>query len=214
MTKEQFGPEWRTKFEEIIARFRRPTDRIFDDGFQAISFKERQYPGSEIKQPGNLIMIYPGVSPDGLAKAQNEIIAPMPRPLAEFLLWSNGLKMGPLSLHGTKAEKPQPVSLLYQNIRERYEDQAEDTVGLGGLVGQHSIAHYFLHCDGHVDLVAGRKITDIVETWPSYEAMVLAEVRRLSRFFDDDGNPLCTHRDMLMPRHLEWESICEAEANQ
>lgn len=214
MIEEQFGPKWREEFESKIARFRRPNDRNSENGFQATSYGERQYPGDDQKLHENLILIYPGVSPDGLAKAQNEIIAPMPRPLAEFLLWSNGLKFGLMGLNGTTYEKPQPISLVYENVYERYEDQPEDTVGLGGIEGYHSIAHYFLDKDGHVDLVAGRSMTNVVETWPSFEEMVLEEVQRLSSFYDDDGNPLCARGDMLMPRHLEWERICQAEVGE
>lgn len=202
MSREQFGEAWREKFFGVIERFRGEKDHSICEGHENICHIPAVAPLAY------LITKYPGISAEGMEHAQREITTTLPQPLIEFLKWSNGLRLfHRFSLHGTLGETPQPISLKYQNLFDRLADQPVDVVGLGSVTGARTKADYFLHPDGHVDLVAGDRISDVVHSWSRYDEMVLDELGWFSRFYDDVGKPTVEVSDMLRPKHREWERL-------
>lgn len=130
---------------------------------------------------------------------------------------ANGLRLMNISLRGVIGaldrsvgfHTGQPISLDYGNRFERPPGLAGTDIVIGGLVGWSSKGDYVMNADGAVRLVSTFDGEDVADQWPSLEAMLRAEVRRVAGLHDSSGQLLGSHTALMHPNGRRWETETE-----
>jgi len=144
-----------------------------------------------------LHIIFPGLSGDEITKIEEEIQRPLPTPLKEFLVYSNGIDLfsGAFSISGyrnnyvrTGDESIQPFSITTPNVEERLNDAPHEAVFFGFYDWDGS-STWMVPSDQKVyrcSIESAEPISD----WKDLGSMLISETKRLSTLFDEKGRLL------------------------
>lgn len=138
--------------------------------------------------------LYPGLSPAELDDLVGRMCRPIPMPYAAFLRLTNGAKLfsGSLALSGLRRnyvrnteQARQPYALEIDNMEHRPGDAPQDAFIIGGYSYDGSLL--WIDQDLRVHRSAQACCYPILNTWSSFDEMLLAEVDRLATLFDKSG---------------------------
>lgn len=153
-----------------------------------------------------------------LTELEDAIGRPVGR-YGNFLLGvGNGARLFNLSLFGFVEQLSrevnglgQPISLRYGNEVERPSGLADDELVIGGQVGWSSRGSFVLHASGAVSLVHPEDAADVAARWPTLDAMLSAELDRLSALHDRSGRAIVGSTVLMHPEGRRWETSAEPE---
>ncbi|MDA5094707.1 SMI1/KNR4 family protein [Aliiroseovarius sp. KMU-50] len=163
-----------------------------------------------------LATFYAGLDDKGIELAEAESDRFIPEAYRAFLLQTNGMRLGELSLHGTTYSSActsgpgigQPISLVYQNVYERPEYVPAGHLGIGAVSGQRSSQGLlYLSSTGEVEMYHGD--ADLIGArWVSFEDFLQSEVLRQLSLYDAQGK-LLTGVKHLPGKTDGWEALAE-----
>ncbi|UKB82724.1 SMI1/KNR4 family protein [Chryseobacterium sp. MEBOG06] len=146
-----------------------------------------------------LNIIYPKVKEEEIVILERELNTTIPENYKHFLMdYSNGgnFLSSTLSLDGfrrhltrdPKANSRQPFSLVTPNLYERPENSLDNYFFIGGYQWDGSL----LYIDKDTNIVHCCAVDDATSKvqWSSFEEMLLSELKRLYRLFDDKGKEI------------------------
>lgn len=162
--------------------------------------------------------VYPPLASVELTELEDAIGRPVGR-YGNFLLGvGNGARLFNLSLFGFVEQLSrevnglgQPISLRYGNEVERPSGLADDELVIGGQVGWSSRGSFVLHASGAVSLVHPEDAADVAARWPTLDAMLSAELDRLSALHDRSGRAIVGSTVLMHPEGRRWETSAEPE---
>ena len=202
----QFGPDWQREFDAVISRFKGPGDSTTKGGTRLIR------PIPRVAPLAHLLWLYAPIDHSDAENVRDEIGIEPPRPLLDFLSFSNGARLFEnFSLRGCTGAQilrdgSQPISLRYGNIIEWVHNQPDTSIGLGSSTGYSSKSDYFLEPNGDVVLVTHDDYDSVAMRWPDFQTMLLDETKWYAQFYDDEGNADRASAERLRPELREWEA--------
>jgi len=139
-------------------------------------------------------VVYPPMDDDQISALEHQIGRSLPEELQSFYKQSNGIKLFAyaLSIDGmrhsyvrTGDDAWQPYSIITQNVQERPLDAPETLVFFGGY--EYDGSSLGMSPESPVVYrFAPQSVTPLNE-WSSFDDMLISEVRRLSKLFDEQG---------------------------
>ena len=146
-----------------------------------------------------LNITFPKLNNEEITLLEEDLETTIPKDYKHFLMnYSNGgnFLSSTLSLDGLrrrltrdpKANSRQPFSIITPNVYERPENAKESYFFIGGYQWDGSL----LYIDKETNIVHCGSPDDSTSKvqWPSFEEMLLSELKRLYTFFDDEGREL------------------------
>lgn len=141
--------------------------------------------------------VYPGLNSNEIQQLESEIKRKLPETLRAFYAQCNGLDLfaGSLSIFGLRdlfmegeaGDVGQPFSMEIPNVDERLAD-ADDSFVFFGFYDWDGSQLYATPSSPRI-IRCSRKSAKPLNTWPSLEAALTEEVRRLGKLFDEKGVP-------------------------
>jgi hypothetical protein len=138
--------------------------------------------------------IYAPLSDKGIQSIEEGIGKELPKVMHDFYRSTNGLDLFSTSLfiYGLRTSYNRegdaarlPFSIVRRNTMERPSDAKDSFIFIGGYTEDGSLL--YIDCNtGHIYRCDGDSAQPLNE-WPSFEEMLLSEVRRLEGLFDEQG---------------------------
>lgn len=140
-----------------------------------------------------LHQIFPPLIISEIEGLQRDIGTPIPEIFVKFLLFSNGLKtfsdsfcingLRKINVRAGKLAR-QPYDITTANCEQRHSKAPKDWLFIGGYGWDGSLLAIDLNgkafrCD--------RSKLNILNTWPSFDGMLISEVMRISQLYDSNG---------------------------
>lgn len=197
-------------FDEIIndlKRYEHLGTRTLSNGTRLIG--QKPLPGLPGIGPPYYHKIFARLNENEIDLLEIEIQRPLPSFLKRFYILANGLNIfsGALSVQGlrysykrTGEDIWQPISLQTPNVMERPKDADDDFVFFGFYDWDGSQL-YATTRNSAVYMCARYQSKRVLMEWPSFEEMLVSEVRRLNTLFDDSGQKV----DENVPTIPQWD---------
>jgi hypothetical protein len=177
------------KVKDILLEYSKNGEKQFDDGTLLISR------APHIAELAWLHRLYPPLSSEEIEILENELQGSIPNPFKEFLKsYSNGLNIfiDNFCLFGYRRKMdrsinavPQPYSIITINKFEKPEDSLENYFFIGGYDDDGS--HLYIDKENLKVYRCSRLSASPLNSWNSFEEMLLKEVTKISSLFDEEG---------------------------